>query len=133
MFIDPTLSDHATHLAGALLVGAMIGAQREATPGDHPGLRDFLLIGLAGGVCGLLANRFLDAAALLSLAAMLTVFHYEEREKRAGITTELGGVATFLLALLASSEIHLGGSIAIAVSILIAKKFLQKVSDVRDG
>jgi uncharacterized membrane protein (DUF4010 family) len=120
MFIDPTLSDHATHLAGALLVGAMIGAQREATPGDHPGLRDFLLIGLAGGVCGLLANRFLDAAALLSLAAMLTVFHYEEREKRAGITTELGGVATFLLALLASSEIHLGGSIAIAVSILIA-------------
>ncbi len=120
MFVDPALSDHATHLAGALLVGAMIGVQRETTPGDHPGLRDFLLIGLAGGVCGLLANPFLDAAALLSLSAMLTVFHFEEREKRSGITTELAGVATFVLALLASSEIHLGGSIAIAVSIIIA-------------
>jgi uncharacterized membrane protein (DUF4010 family) len=120
MFVDPALSDHARHLSGALLVGAMIGAQREATPGEHPGLRDFLVIGLAGGVCGLLANPILDAAALLAIAAMLTVFHYEEREKRAGITTELAGVATFVLALLASSEIHLGGSIAIAVSILIA-------------
>ncbi len=120
MFVDPALSDHATHLAGALLVGAMIGAQREATPGDHPGLRDFLLIGLAGGVCGLLANPWLAAAALISVAAMLTVFHYEEREKRMGITTELAGIATFVLALLASSDIYLGGSIAIAVSILIA-------------
>src|SRR6204780_1060427 len=120
MLVDPALSEHAKHLSGALLVGAMIGAQREATPGEHPGLRDVLVIGLAGGVCGLLANPILDAAALLAIAAMLTVFHYEEREKRAGITTELAGVATFVLALLASSEIHLGGSIAIAVSIVIA-------------
>jgi uncharacterized membrane protein (DUF4010 family) len=119
MFIDPTLSDHARHLSGALLVSAMIGGQREATPGEHPGLRDFLLIGLAGGICGLLTNPILAAAALLSLAAMLTVFHYEQREKRAGITTELAALATFLLALLASSEIRMGGPIAIGVTILI--------------
>jgi uncharacterized membrane protein (DUF4010 family) len=118
---DLPLADAAAHLAAALLIGGLIGAQREATPGDHPGLRDFLLISLTGGVCGLLANPALSAAVLLSLAAMLTLFHWEERAKRAGITTELAGVATFLLALLAASpQIHLGKPIAIGTAILIA-------------
>lgn len=109
------------HLAAALLVGALIGAQREATPGDHPGLRDFLLIALSGGLCGLLANPYLSAVVLLSIAGLLGVFHYEERAKRAGITTELAGVATFLLALLAATgDLRLGEPIAIATTILIA-------------
>ncbi len=109
------------HLAAALLVGAIIGAQREATPGDHPGLRDFLLIALAGGICGLLANPYLSAVGLLTTAAVLTVFHYEEREKRAGITTELAAVVTYVLALLAASvDIHLGEPIALGTTILIA-------------
>ena len=109
------------HLAAALLAGAIIGAQREATPGDHPGLRDFLLIALGGGVCGLLANPYLSAAGLLAIAALLTVFHFEEREKRSGITTELAGVAAFVLALLAaSSDLRLGEPIALATAILIA-------------
>ena len=114
------LTDTAAHLAAALLVGALVGAQREATPGDHPGLRDFLLIALAGGVCGLLGNLYLDAAGLISIAGLLTVFHYEEREKRAGITTELAGISTFVLALLAASaQIHLGEPVALATAILI--------------
>lgn len=115
------LTDTAAHLAAALLVGVLVGAQREATPGDHPGLRDFLLIALAGGVCGLLGNPILDAAALLSVAGLLIVFHYEDRENRAGITTELAGIATFVLALLAgSSQVHLGEPVALATAILIA-------------
>ena len=35
---------------------------------------------------------------------MFAVFHYEDRENRTGITTELAAVATFLLALLAASR-----------------------------
>src|SRR5689334_19580272 len=121
MALDPALTSEASHLAGALLVAALIGGQREATPGDHPGLRDFLLIGLAGGICGLLGNEWLAAAAALGIAAMLSVFHFEEREKRSGITTELAGLATFVLALLASSEgVKYGEPIAIAIAILIA-------------
>lgn len=113
------------HLAAALLVGALIGAQREATPGDHPGLRDFLLVALAGGLCGLLANPYLSAVALLAISGLLGVLHYEEREKRGGITTELAGVATFLLALLAASaDLRMGEPIAIATTILIAS-FLE--------
>lgn len=109
------------HLAAALLIGAIIGAQREATPGDHPGLRDFLLIALAGGVCGLLANPYLSAVGLLTIVALLAVFHYEDRAKRGGITTELAGVATYVLALLAASvDIHLGEPIALATAVLAA-------------
>lgn len=115
------LTDSAAHLSAALLVGALVGAQREATPGDHPGLRDFLLIALGGGVIGLLGNPYLAAAGLISVAGLLGVFHYEEREKRAGITTELAGVATFVLALLAASaEVKRGEPIALGTSILIA-------------
>ena len=114
------LTDTAAHLAAALLVGVLVGAQREATPGDHPGLRDFLLIALAGGVCGILGNPYLDAAALISVGGLLTVFHYEDRAKRTGVTTELAGLSTFVLALLAGSQTHLGEPIALAAAILMA-------------
>jgi uncharacterized membrane protein (DUF4010 family) len=118
---DPLLTGTAAHLAAALLIGTLVGAQREATPGDHPGLRDFLLIALAGGVCGILGNPYLDAAGLIAIAALLTVFHFEDREKRAGITTELAGISTFALALLAGSEqIRLGEPVALATAILMA-------------
>jgi len=109
------------HLAAALLIGAIVGAQREATPGDHPGLRDFLLIALGGGLCGLLGNPYLSAVGLLATAGLLGVLHYEQREKRSGITTELAGVATFLLALLAATgDLRLGEPVALATAILIA-------------
>jgi uncharacterized membrane protein (DUF4010 family) len=91
-------------LAGALLVGLLIGAQREAAGGDrHPGLRDFLLVSLAGGLSGVIDQAWLDAAALLAVAAIFVVLHYEDREHRAGITTELAAIGVFLLALLAAS------------------------------
>lgn len=115
------LTDFVAHLAAALLTGAIIGAQREATPGDHPGLRDFLLIALGGGLCGLLANPYLDAAGLLAIAGLLGVFHFEDRQKRAGITTELAGVVVFLLALLAASpQTRLGEPVALGTAILAA-------------
>lgn len=112
-------------LAAALLIGLLIGAQREEAGGEeHPGLRDFLLVTLTGGICGLLENPWLDAAALLSMAATFAVFHFESREKRTGITTELAAVAAFLLALFAASpQFNLSGfpwgrPLAIGVTIL---------------
>ena len=50
-------------IAEALLIGFLIGAQREASQGDgHPGVRDFVLIALIGAICGLLQNPWLTAA-----------------------------------------------------------------------
>ncbi len=109
-------------LAGALLVGLLIGAQREAAGGDrHPGLRDFLLVALAGGICGVVDVPWLDASALLSIAAVFAVLHYEDREHRTGITTELGAIAVFLLALLAASwKLHFAMPLAIGTAIIMA-------------
>lgn len=114
-------------LAGALLVGILVGAQREAAGGEeHPGLRDFLLVTLAGGVCGLLQSVWLDGATLLSIAAMFGILHFEHREKRSGITTELAAIAAFLLAIVAASPAFNAGAqtwgrpLAIGVTIVIA-------------
>jgi uncharacterized membrane protein (DUF4010 family) len=112
-------------IAAALLIGLLIGAQREAAGGDrHPGLRDFLLVSLTGGVCGILQNPWLDAAALVSIAAVFAVFHYEDRAERSGITTELAAIGTFLVALLAASYQYpfakpLAAGIAIAAAALL--------------
>jgi len=109
-------------LAAALLVGLLIGAQREAAGGEeHPGLRDFLLVTLAGGLCGLLGNPWLDAVGLLAISGTFALFHWEHREKRSGITTELAAAAAFLLALFAASPaIHFTRPVAIGVAIVIA-------------
>jgi len=117
-----TITAAVEALAGALLVGLLIGAQREAAGGEHhPGLRDFLTVALVGGICGLLAKPWLDAAGLVSIAALFAVFHYEDREHRSGITTELAALATFLLALLAASpEIPFGRPLAAGTAIVMA-------------
>src|SRR5580704_16699098 len=102
---DLTLASAVESLAGGLLVGLLIGAQREAAGGDrHPGLRDFLLTALAGGVCGLLGFPLMSAAALISIVTVFAVLHFEDRRHRTGITTELAAISVFLLALLAASR-----------------------------
>lgn len=122
MPLEITLRVAIESIAGALLVGVLIGAQREEAGGDcHPGLRDFIPIALTGGVCGLLGNPWLAAAALLSIVILLAVYHVENRANRAGITTELAAVATFGLALLAASpQFSFGMPVAIGVTILVA-------------
>jgi uncharacterized membrane protein (DUF4010 family) len=117
-----TIPTAVAALAGAMLVGLLIGAQREAAGGEHhPGLRDFLVVAVIAGVCGLLDKPWLDAAGLVSVAAMFAVFHYEDREHRTGITTELAALATFLLALLAASpEFSFGLPLAAGTAIVTA-------------
>lgn len=117
-----TLALAAKSIASALLVGLLVGAQRESAGGDeHPGLRDFVLISLIGGACGILENPWLAAAALLSIAVVMAVFHFEQRRKRSGITTELAGFATFGLALLAASpQFSFGTPLAVGIAIVIA-------------
>jgi uncharacterized membrane protein (DUF4010 family) len=83
------------------------------------------MVALAGGVCGVLANPWLDAAALVSITAIFAVFHYEDREKRSGITTELAAAATFLLALLAASYQYSFARPLAAGAAILAAVFLE--------
>src|ERR1700693_2083111 len=115
-----SLSTAVESLAGALMVGLLIGGQREAAhreaahrEAEHaetvvwtaPGLRDFLIVALAGGVCGMLGMPWLTAPVLISITALFAVFHFEDRLQRRGITTELAAVSTFALSYLAASPV----------------------------
>jgi uncharacterized membrane protein (DUF4010 family) len=137
-----SLSTAVESLAGALLIGLLIGGQREAAhrEGGHevavgtpPGLRDFLIIALAGGVCGMLGAPWLTAPVLISITALLAVFHFEDRLDRRGITTELAGVATFALSYLAASAIpSFAEPVAIGVTLIVVvfletKQYFEKL------
>ena len=106
-------------LGEALLIGLLVGVQRESTEGVHPGLRDFILIALAGGICGLLQQPWLTVPALLSITLLLGLYHYEIRQERAGITTELAAVATFCITYLAAMP-NAPGAAPLAIGAAIA-------------
>lgn len=129
----PTLAPEVIGLAEALLIGFLIGAQREASQGEgHPGVRDFVLVALMGGIAGLLQNHWLTVGALLAVTAMLAVFYFQT-PGRTGITTEMAALATYFLGYLAAlpggrSTQALAVSAAVVVVIFLeAKRALHKL------
>ena len=138
-----SLASASESLAGAVLIGLLIGGQREAAHrdpgqaeiriGTPPGLRDFLIVAMAGGVCGLLGLPWLTAPVLISITALFALFHFEDRLQRRGITTELAAVATFALSYLAASPTPpFAEPVAIGVTLIVVvfleiKKYIEKL------
>ncbi|MCE5309996.1 MAG: DUF4010 domain-containing protein [Acidobacteriales bacterium] len=127
------LPEAFTSLGEALLIGLLIGAQRESHSDEpQPGVRDFILISLTGGVCGVLGQAWLTASALISIALLLAVFHYQTKE-RTGITTEMAAVAAFALGCLtATPGLKWGAPLSIGATIVVvafleAKAWLHKL------
>jgi len=120
--------------AEALLIGFLVGAEREASHAEgerQPGVRDFILIALVGAVCGVLQNPWLTIAALLSIAGLLALFHFQAPE-RTGITTEMAAVATFCLGFLTASPSTAAHQLAVGLTLVIvffleAKRALHKL------
>lgn len=120
--------------AEALLIGFLVGAEREASREEgerQPGVRDFILIALVGAVCGMLENPWLTVAALVSIAGLLAVFHFQVRD-RSGVTTEMAAVATFCLGFLTASPATVGHQLAVGLTVVIvvfleAKRTLHKL------
>jgi len=126
------LPEAFTSLGEALLIGLLIGAQREAHSDEpQPGGRDFILVALTGGVCGVLGQAWLTAASLVAIALLLVVFHYQTKV-RTGITTEMAAVAAFALGYMtATPGLPLGAPLAIGTAIVVvafleAKAWLHK-------
>ena len=107
-------------LGEALLIGLLIGAQRSSDD-RTPGLRDFLLIALAGSVCGLLGEPWLTAAALVSITGIVLLFRFHQRDEvRGGVTTDLAAVATFCLTyLVAIPKFPAAAAVAIGAAITV--------------
>ncbi len=120
-------------IAKALLIGLLVGFQREASATQpQPGVRDFLVISLVGGICGLLGIPWLTVPALASIGLLLAVFRFQNPQ-RTGLTTELTAVATFALGYLTTvPDFPAGAPLAIGTSIVVvafleAKRALQKL------
>lgn len=105
----------------ALLIGLIVGIERESDHAErHAGLRDFISIGLAGGLCGLLGQPLVTVAALLGITSLLWLFRFQT-PGRTGITTEIVGVVTFLLCVLtATPSLSWGTPLAIALTVILA-------------
>lgn len=113
----PGLPATWTAVAEALLIGLLIGVQRETVQGDRrPGLRDFLVVAITGAICGLLQQPALTAVALATIVVFAAIYYLRATE-RAGITTEFVLLATFLLCYLTTAPDLNGPPLAIALAI----------------
>lgn len=108
--------------AEALLIGFLIGAQREASREEteqQPGVRDFTLIALIGAFCGLFDSDWAIVAALVAVASLLTVYHHHTAG-RSGITTEIAAIVTFFLGFLtATRRVPEGTLLAVTLTVVV--------------
>jgi uncharacterized membrane protein (DUF4010 family) len=123
------------NFATALLIGALIGIERERRGLEHDlpgiaGLRTFILYALFGALCGWLSLAFespwvLAAGLLAAAAAMLAGYVMSVRvdADNIGQTTEIAALATFLLgAVAAHGERELAAGLGVAVAAILAYK-----------
>lgn len=105
----------------SLLIGLLVGIERESDREErHAGLRDFISIALAGGLCGILGHTLLTVATLLALTALVAIFRIQT-PNRTGITTEIVAVVTFLLCVLtATPNLPWASPLAIALTVILA-------------
>jgi uncharacterized membrane protein (DUF4010 family) len=108
----------------ALALGFLIGWTREPDPGapPRPGIRDFLIIAALGAACAYEADRGLTVAAFAGTSAILIVMRVQ-RPERAGITTELAALLTFLVGYMALTPARaLAAGIGIVAAAILATK-----------
>lgn len=130
--LDLTL---AWNFATALLIGALIGIERERHKQrhDHPdfaGLRTFVLFALLGALCGwlslLLRSPWVLAAGTLAISAIVLaayVLTARGGDEALGLTTELAGIATFLLGALATlGQRELAVGLGVGIAAILAYK-----------
>jgi len=123
------------NFATALLIGALIGIERERhkqrhDPPEIAGLRTFVLFALLGGLCGWLTMKlespWILAAGLLAATAAVFVGYVLAARANPGSlgqTTEIAAIATFLLgAVAALGQRELAVGLGVTVAAVLAYK-----------
>jgi uncharacterized membrane protein (DUF4010 family) len=131
----PTDGQLAWGLAAALLVGALVGIEREKSKGQSGsvgigGVRTFILFALTGAVAAWLARSFGSAwifvAALLGVSALTVAGYLAQARVRAGsigLTTEVAVVAVCLLGgACVAGQLQIAVALGVAVSAVLAYK-----------
>ncbi len=123
-------------LAIALLIGLLIGAEREAAKSNvHVGLRDFLVVSAIAFTCALINVWWLTAIVSVGLSGVM-IAHHLRQPFEAGITTEMAMIVTFVLSYLVSipgNNQYDGIGIALAIIVVLfldakpgVKKFFRE-------
>lgn len=105
-------------IAEALLIGLLIGAQREASkPEPQAGVREFVMIAVVGAVCGLLHSTALAIACLGVLALLWLIHQWQTRDP--ALTTGFALAVTYTLAFLAAvPDFAAGEPIAVGLAVV---------------
>ncbi|MBX9686820.1 MAG: DUF4010 domain-containing protein [Candidatus Obscuribacterales bacterium] len=106
----------------SLLIGVLVGAQREAVkPSGRVGVREFVAVAIIGSLCGMLENNWLTVASLLSLVIFLTSFRFRVDDSEGlGLTTDLALLAVFCLTFAGSwDDFTHGQSTAVGLGIIL--------------
>ncbi|MCS7237871.1 MAG: MgtC/SapB family protein [Thermoguttaceae bacterium] len=114
------------HLGLAVVLGLLVGLQREHSEANRPGMRTFTLITVLGTVCALLGQVYggwVVAAGLVGLAAALLlppILLSRDREPDPGITTDIAAMVMYgvgaLLVILPQAPaipVAIGGGVAV--------------------
>ena len=119
--MNALLPESVVAIVEALLIGFLVGAQREAAREPEeiaPGIRDFVLIAIVGALCGLMAVPWLTVAALAAITAIILVLPFSAGRPLA-LTTSIAGVTTFCLGYLTAPRSYPNGAV-LAIMITVA-------------
>jgi len=111
-------------LGVSLLLGLLVGLQRERRERSVAGIRTFPLITLSGTICALLGQQFggwVVAAGLVGMATLFVVAHMARAKTNVsdfGLTTEMAGllmygIGAFLVVGSMSVAVVCGGAVAV--------------------
>lgn len=121
--MGPQEIETVLRLGVAVLLGALVGFQRETDGGHLGGVRTFPLVALLGAFAGLLPGAWVVPSGLLSVAAVAVFEGRGGKNGAGGITTEVALLATYLIgAYAADGSLTVAGVAAAATAALLQSK-----------
>lgn len=129
----PEAAGVLVRIGSAVLIGLLVGLQREYDTAQEPGrtsagTRTFALLGLVGALAAMAAERLDEplawAAALLVVGAVVVSgYAAEARQGHIGSTTEVAAFVTFVAGSLCYwNDLAIAAAVAVATTLLLALK-----------
>ncbi len=111
----------------AAAIGFFIGRTRKedenmSTPPGKPGMRDFVMVAIAGAICGLVQDGLFTVAITLSVFGFLCVVRAKS-DRRIGMTSEFAAMLTFGLGYLCQTPYrNVAAALGVFVALVLATK-----------
>jgi uncharacterized membrane protein (DUF4010 family) len=128
----PGFAEQLLDAGAAMAVGLVIGLEREHREIEHQpapveallGARTFTLLSLLGWLCAVLGEPFpwLPAAAAIAVGGLAVASFLATAREDRGLTTEVAGLVTFALGMLAHRDRALAVALGLATTVLLIAK-----------